>query len=193
MGGAMIDENAYGLLIAWHGIEDEEYSLETEEFAARIVAFRELVLGCLRERAPANGLYVLDFGHAVYLEFAQGDESEDPIGWLRFVRARLEEHEFDSALFLSHGGRWLKSDGARAEPMIERVGDMPLAALGAPSEPLRRALYGETLTHAPDDDRAGWGPGLYVDSEAIEALGRRFKNAPTPLIAATATFFRLSG
>src|SRR5262245_8363322 len=100
----MIDENAYGLLIAWHTIEDEEYSLEVAEFTARSAAFRELVLGCLRERAPAKALSILDFGHAVYLEFAQGDESEDPIGWLRFVRERLERNEFFCALLLSHGG-----------------------------------------------------------------------------------------
>ena len=188
----MIDENAYGLLVAWHTVEDEEYSLEAEEFAARALSFRELVLGCVRERAPASALHVLDFGHAVYLEFAQGAETEDPVGWVRFVRGRLEESAFFSAVFLSHGGRWLKSDGERSELSIERVSEMPLASLGGPSEPLRRALHGETLTHASDDDKPGWGPGLYVDSEAVEALGRRFKNAPTPLAAAGATFFRIS-
>jgi len=189
----MIDENAYGLLIAWHTLEDEEYSLEPDEFVARCQAFRELVLGCVRERAPASALVVVDVGHALYLEFAQGDESEDPISWLRFVRGRLEENELFSALFLSHGGRWLKSEEERNEPSIERVSDMPLVSLGGPSEPFRRALYAEASTHASDDHNAGWGPGVYVDSEAVEALGRRFKNAPTPLSAAGATFFRISG
>jgi hypothetical protein len=33
---------------------------------------------------------------------------------------------------------------------------------------------------------------LYVDTEAIEALGRALKNAPTPLAVAGATFFRVA-
>jgi hypothetical protein len=62
-----------------------------------------------------------------------------------------------------------------------------------PSEPLRRALYAETATHSADEnDHSGWGPGIYVDTEAIEALGRTLKNAPTPLAVAGATFYRVA-
>ncbi len=58
------------------------------------------------------------------------------------------------------------------------------AKLSHPSEPFRRAIAVEVASRrADEDDERGWGPGLYVDDEAIEALGRQFKNAPTPLEA----------
>ena len=61
-----------------------------------------------------------------------------------------------------------------------------------PSEPLRRALAAEVATRrADEDDERGWGPGLYVDVEAVEALGRNFKNAPTALEIGGATFYRV--
>jgi hypothetical protein len=44
---------------------------------------------------------------------------------------------------------------------------------------------------ADEGDERGWGPGLYVDLEAIEALGRSFKNAPTALEIGGATFYRV--
>jgi hypothetical protein len=37
----------------------------------------------------------------------------------------------------------------------------------------------------------GWGPGLYLDTEAVEALGLNLKNQPTALNVAEATFFRV--
>ena len=65
--------------------------------------------------------------------------------------------------------------------------------LSLPSEPLRRALYAETASHGADeDDEDAWGPGIYVDTEAVEALGRTLKNAPTPLAIAGATFYRVA-
>ncbi|MBN1609492.1 MAG: hypothetical protein JW940_22870 [Polyangiaceae bacterium] len=83
--------------------------------------------------------------------------------------------------------------------MIGGVGSKPVDGLtfvsaSNPSEPLRRARYAETQTH-PDEttDLADWGPGLYFDTEAVEALGRRLKNAPTPLSSAGATFYGMGG
>jgi len=59
-----------------------------------------------------------------------------------------------------------------------------------PSEPLRRALDAETLSRR-DEHVTGWGPGVYVDTEALEALGKTPKNAPTLLRAPGAQFFRI--
>ncbi len=67
-----------------------------------------------------------------------------------------------------------------------------VAVASAPSEPLRRALWADTAAHHDQADAPdGWGAGLYVDTEAVEALGRKFKNEPTPLVSAGATFYRL--
>ncbi|HTA91555.1 MAG TPA: hypothetical protein VK745_18355, partial [Polyangiaceae bacterium] len=97
--------------------------------------------------------------------------------------------ELTSVGVLSHGGRWL-SEAAEAPPLVDGV---EWLSVSLPSEPLRRALYAETAAHPADEhDEAGWGPGLYVDTEAVEALGRSLKNAPTPLAVAGATFFRVA-
>jgi hypothetical protein len=62
-----------------------------------------------------------------------------------------------------------------------------------PSEPLRRALYADAATRRDGDGApSGWGPGLYLDTEAVEALGKTPKNEPTVLHAggSGATFYR---
>jgi hypothetical protein len=61
-----------------------------------------------------------------------------------------------------------------------------------PSEALRRALYADTASHGSDGED-GWGPGVFVDEDAVAALKRAFKNAPTALRVAGATFFRIGG
>jgi hypothetical protein len=81
----------------------------------------------------------------------------------------------------------------------EYVGDASLVTISNPSEPLRRAQYGEAAAH--DDDAEGgpgsdrptraWGPGLYLDTEAAEALAMSPKNAPTVLYARGAGFYRV--
>jgi hypothetical protein len=74
--------------------------------------------------------------------------------------------------------------------MNERfVASVAVTTASHPSEPLRRALSAEVATHATGDE-PGWGPGLYLDTEAVEALGRTPKNAPTVLEIAGATFYR---
>jgi hypothetical protein len=187
----MIDENAFGLLISYYSIEDDEYGLEPDDFVRRFGEFRELVLGLVREQSPGSDVRALDLGHALYFELADGDQHGDPIAWLKQARARLSECELESVGVLSHGGRWLADSESHAPS--EQIGsDVKLLRASLPSEPLRRALYADAASRLDEEsDFEGWGPGLYVDSEAIEALGRSPKNAPTPLCTAGAVFYRV--
>jgi hypothetical protein len=182
------DENAFGVLIGYHAIEDDEYSLEPEQFAARFTEFRNAVRACVENFPLASPALAREFGHATYLEFADGDQLEDPIAWIKTVRAKLNAQDLKSVGVLSHGGRWLREAPESAPRAVNGVEYLPVSL---PSEPLRRALYAETATHGADEnDESAWGPGIYVDTEAIEALGRTLKNAPTPLAIAGATFYR---
>jgi hypothetical protein len=133
---------------------------------------------------------VLDLGHALYIELAEGDESESPIAWLKQARARLLEEGFATVGALCHGSRWV--DEAEGAPMsTEWAGERAVLTWSAPSEPLRRALYVDAATRPDDeDDTIGWGPGLYLDTEAVEALGKKPKNEPTLLRASGAAFYR---
>jgi len=187
---ALSDENAFGVLIGYHAIEDDEYGLEPEQFAARFCEFRSAVRGCVEAFPLALSAVARELGHAVYLEFADGEQLEDPIGWIKIVRAKLNALELKSVGVLSHGGRW-QSD--RPEEFPPTTGGVEWHSVSLPSEPLRRALYAETATHGADEhDESAWGPGIYVDTEAVEALRRTLKNAPTPLAVAGATFFRVA-
>ncbi|MEO7037309.1 MAG: hypothetical protein ABI548_25370 [Polyangiaceae bacterium] len=184
------DENAFGVLIGYHALEDDEYSLEPEQFAARFTAFRNAVRDCVESFPLASSAVAREFGHATYLEFADGDQLEDPITWIKTVRAKLNARDLKSVGVLSHGGRWLHEPAEAAPASACGVDYLPVSL---PSEPLRRALYAETATHGADEnDEAAWGPGIYVDTEAVEALGRTLKNAPTPLAVAGATFYRVA-
>jgi hypothetical protein len=184
----MIDENAFGLLVSYYEVEDDEYSLEREQFVARMRAFRATLDECLEALPLGRGVRALDLGHALYLEVDEGDEVEDPFGWLRMVRARLAGREFRTAAVLSHGSRWTE-EGDAAAARIEQVGEVSMCRASWPSEALRRALYADAACRQ-DEDSPGWGPGLYVDAEAIEAMDRKLKNVPTPLLASGATFYR---
>jgi hypothetical protein len=187
----MIDENAFGLLVSYFHIEDDEYTLERAEFIGRFQQFRTTMLDLVGESRFGVPVRVLDLGHAVYLELAQEDGIEDPIRWLRTARERLAQQNFVTVGVLAHGSRWVGEGEPAADTPVAR-GDATILTVSTPSEPLRRALYAETQTH-PDDtlELEGWGPGLYIDTEAVEALGRKLKNAPTPLSSAGATFYRM--
>jgi len=187
----LIDENAYGLLIAWFDIEDVEYSLETEQFVERYGEFRATILGCLDAMPLGQNVRALDLGHAFYLELADGDEQTDPIRWLRDVRSRTNELGFSSLSVICHGGRWVAGDSEAEAFASERIGDVTLVRVSRPSEPLRKALAAESAARPNDDETPGWGPGVYVESEVIEALGRKLKNAPTALAAADTSFYRV--
>ena len=90
----MIDENAFGLLVSYFDIEDDEYSLEREEFVERFRLFREVVLQGLVETRAGAAVRAVDLGHVIYWELAQEDDMQDPIGWLRTVRERLARQSF---------------------------------------------------------------------------------------------------
>jgi len=184
------DENAFGVLIGYFAIEDDEYRLEPDEFAARFCEFRAALRGCVETFPLAQAGIARELGHALYIEFADGEQLEDPIAWIKLVRARLKALDLASVGVLSHGGRWQAEPAEPAPPSVSGIEWQPVSL---PSEPLRRALYAETATHGNDEeDEAAWGPGIYVDTEAIEALGRTLKNAPTPLSVAGATFYRVA-
>jgi len=184
------DENAFGLLIAYHDLEDAEYSLERAEFVERFEAFRAAVLSYAAGAALGETTLVLDLGHALYFEIGDGDQATDPFGWLRGLRQQLTEKEFQVVAVLTHGGRWVPQTGADTPCTELLAGGYQLFRASRPSEPLRRALYAEAASHGEEEGQ-GWGAGLYVDTEAIEAMGRTLKNAPTPLVSGTATFYRL--
>jgi hypothetical protein len=185
----MIDENAFGLLVSFFNIEDEEYVGEREAFIERYAGFSALIQGRLTERPPAGAARALDLGHAFYFELSDGDQLVDLIAWLRDLRALLGEHGYSTAGMLAHGSSWV--DEGEPRPDIVDCGPVRLVRASRPSEPLRRCLLAEAATHDGDDgDEEGWGPGLYLDLEAVEALGRKPKNAPTILRSGGAEFFR---
>lgn len=182
------DQNAFGLLVAFFDIEDVEYSSSRAEFVERFEAFRRACLTHVEQRPLAPRLLALELGHAVYFELEDGDQLEDPLGWLRALTRELATLELAVLGVLTHGGRWVE-ERESAEPPLSAPG-VELVRGSRPSEPLRRALYAEAAAHGNSGDD-GWGPGVFVDEEAVEALKRTFKNAPTPLDAGGARFFRM--
>ena len=186
----MIDENAFGIALGYSGLEDDEYALEREEFLSRWAEFRACVLECLHELPPGRGVRALDLGHLIYAELADGDQSEDPVHWLRAVRARLAARGFETMGVVTYGGRWVPEAAETALPDLSEGPEVQVWSVSYPSEPLRRALWAETAGRRDEDCPQGWGPGLYVDSDALEPLGKKLKNAPTALHAAGATYYR---
>lgn len=185
----MIDENAFGLLISYFDIEDAEYAGEREEFIERYATFAALVRDRLSESPPGTNVRAIDLGHAFYIELPDGEQHGDPIAWLRELRAALGEHEYATAGMLTHGSCWVDEQDAR--PDIVDCGSVRLFRASRPSEPLRRSLLAEAATHGDEEAGVeGWGPGLYLDLEAVEALGRKPKNAPTILRSSGVQFFR---
>jgi hypothetical protein len=193
------DENAFGILVSHFRLEDEEYGLERAEFVKRFELFRQVVRDALRDVPLGAGVRAIDFGHAVYVEIAEGDQSTSPIGWARKVREQLAERGFDSAAFVTHGSRWV-DEAAETFVSTEHVGDAGLLTISNPSEPLRRAFFADAASHdagaaaeseSTDVESRSWGPGLYLDTEAAEALALAPKNAPTILSASGAGFYRV--
>ena len=186
----MFDENAFGVLVSYYDIENDEYGLEPDAFAERWQEFRAAWRECLGIWQLGQGARALDLGHALYLEVVEGDQSEDPIVWLKMVRARIEEKGFTSVGVVTYGGRWQEEEAAAADA---EVGGVRVRTASMPSEPLRRALAADAASRYDEEDAPeGWGVGLYADTDAIEALGKKFKNAPTPLSIAGATFYRVA-
>ena len=188
----MIDENAFGLLIAYLSLEDDEYGSEREDFVVRHATFTELVRARLRDNAPGSPARALELGHAYYVEVLEGEHTGDLIAWLRETRALLNEQGFATAGILTFGSSWLHAD--ETAPHVVELGAVKLSRASGPSEPFRRALSADTAARGDEDGgTAGWGAGLYLDVTAVEALGRKPKNAPTILRSGGAEFFRAGG
>jgi hypothetical protein len=185
----MIDENAFGLLVSYFSIEDDEYTGEREQFIERYATFAALIRDRLTERPPGASARAIDLGYAFYVELSDGEQQENLIGWLKDMRAALADHDFETAGMLTHGSCWVDEHDPR--PDIVDCGTVKLFRASRPSEPLRRALLAEAATHGDEEEGIdGWGPGLYLDVEAVEALGRKPKNTPTILRSGGAEFFR---
>lgn len=185
----MLDENAFGLLIAYLSLEDDEYGSEREDFVARHATFTELLRGRLRDQPPGSTARALELGHALYVEVLEDEHAADLIVWLRETRALLSEQGFATAGILTFGSSWLDAD--ETAPHAVELGAVRLAHASGPSEPFRRALSADVAARGDEDGgTAGWGAGLYLDVTAVEALGRKPKNAPTILRSGGAEFFR---
>jgi hypothetical protein len=185
----MIDEDAFGILLSYFEIEDDEYGSEDRaDFVERFEAFERLALGLLGNMELPPDHHVVCLGHAVYAEFRDREDTPQLFARFREAAARLSSEGFVNVAVLTHGSRWV-DDGQPAELAI--IGDAPrVARISRPSEPLRRGLFVAALAQA-DDDVEGWGPGVYADTEALDALGKTPKNAPTVLRAPGAEFFRV--
>jgi hypothetical protein len=185
----MIDEDAFGVLFSYYDLEDDEYGTDDRaEFVARFEGFERFVLGLVTELMLPGEPHVVCLGHAVYVELRDEGPAGDLLRAVRQASARLTEAGYINATALTHGGRWVQPEQlpelsvSEAAPRVVRV--------SRPSEPLRRALEVEALSRCSEDFE-GWGPGVYVDTDAIEALGKTPKNAPTVLHTAAAQFFRI--
>jgi hypothetical protein len=185
----MTDENAFGVMVSYFAVEDEEYALEREQFVERFEGFRARVREVVQEHPLGPEARALDLGHAWYFEVAEGEQSESPLAWVKRICERLKQHGFDCVAVVTHGGRWV-DDGDSSFVSTEHLGTFRAVTLSNPSEPLRRALYADAASRVDEEEPAGWGPGLYLDTEAVEALGIKPKNAPTVLRFAGAEFYR---
>lgn len=185
----MIDEDAFGILFAYYDVEEDEYaSDERELFVQSFEAFERGVLQIVADMALPESHHIVCLGHVVYVELRDGEDAPELLRQTRAASAQLTARGFVNVTVLSHGSRWVV-DGegpelslAESRPTVVRI--------SRPSEPLRRALDVATLARR-DEVVEGWGPGVYADVEALEALGKVPKNAPTVLRAPGAQFFRI--
>lgn len=185
----MIDEDAYGVLLSYQRIEEDEYgSDEREHFVQRFRAFEQaarVALGTL----DLTSHHLVLLGHCVYSEFEHGSAPVELLAQVRRASGQLRAAGFENVAALTYGSRWVEED----EPPALHVAAGPprVARVSAPSEPLRKALCVDCFSR-DDEDEPGWGLGVYVDLEALEALDRTPKNAPTELRARGARFYRIS-
>jgi hypothetical protein len=185
----MIDEDAFGILLSYFEVEDDEYrSDDRQEFVRRFEAFERLCLVAIEAMELPGGHHVVCLGHAVYAEVRDSEDTPQLLSRFRAAAARLAAEGFVNVAALTHGSRWVDPERG-AEILV--AGEAPrVARLSRPSEPLRKALFVAALAQS-DDGLEGWGPGVYADTEALEALGKTPKNAPTVLRAPGADFYRV--
>lgn len=185
----MIDEDAFGILFSYFEVEDDEYgSDDRSEFVRRFCGFERGVLDVVRDLELPGHHHVLSLGHAVYVEVRDGDDGGPLLAKIRAASARLSDLGYVNVTVLAHGSRWVEP----GEPpdLAFDAGPPQFLRGSRPSEPLRRALDVDALARA-DDDEPGWGPGVYVDTDALTAMNKSPKNAPTVLRARGARFFRI--
>lgn len=187
---AVIDENAFGALISYVAIEDDEYQSDgTETFRLRAGLFRNACLEALAAAPPARNTHALFLGHALYVEFPEAEEKPTIVAFVRSLRDRLREQQVATSGVLTYGGRWVESEDLVPVSVTEGDG-YRLAEVSMPSEPLRKALLVEAACHGIGGAE-GWGTGLYFDAEVLEPLGLNLKNQPTALFAGDGTYFRV--
>ena len=185
----MIDEDAFGILLSYYEIEDDEYgSDDRQDFVRRFEAFEQLGLAAISSMELPGDHYVVCLGHALYAEFRDREDTPQLFARFRAAAARLTLEGFVNVAVLTHGSRWVEEDQPVAPSLADEASRV--TRVSRPSEPLRRALFVAALAQE-DDGIAGWGPGVYADTEALEALGKTPKNAPTVLHAPGAEFFRI--
>ena len=191
---ALTDQNAFGVLLSYLDVEQDEYaSDDSKAFVARFSAVRAAIAEFLDACPLAAPVRAWGLGHSVYLEFEEGDEEAELIPWLKNCRARLTGAEFRSAAILSYGSRWVSSESEDAHLVVLEPGENPAvrwSVLPGPSECWRHALAADTAVREDEEAESGWGPGLYLDVDAVEALGKSPNNQPTILRVAGAGFFR---
>jgi hypothetical protein len=185
----MIDEDAFGILFSYYEVEDDEYGTDDRsEFVERFEAFERLALAAIQGLELPSDHHVLCQGHAVYAECPDREDTPQLFARFRAAAARLSSEGFVNVAVLAHGSRWVEA--GQGAPLALTHETPRIARLSRPSEPLRRALFVAALAQQ-DDQVEGWGPGVYADTEALEALGKSPKNAPTVLRAPGAEFFRV--
>jgi len=186
----LLDENAYGIWVSWFDAEDVEYSQSADKFPPRIMVFRSAVAEYLARAPLGEGVQAVDFGTAIYVEVGDGDESVDLLKWVREFRSYLRDGDWETFAVVSHGGRWVAQEPDACLP--SRVGTVKVLASFGPSEPFRKAMAAEAMAHDDEESgEAGWGVGVFVDADALEALDRKLKNAPTALCSGGACFYRV--
>lgn len=186
----MIDENAFGALISYVTLEEDEYASEdTVTFEARVEQFRAACLDAVRERPPGHNTHAVFLGHALYVEVPEGDEKPPLVAFVRALRDRLKQADIGSAGIITHGGRWVEREDSVRVEVVEGE-SYRMTELSLPSEPFRKALAVDTACHGVGATE-GWGQGLYLDAEALQPLGLNLKNQPTPLYVGEGVYFRV--
>lgn len=185
----LTDQNAFGLWVGWFDAEDVEYSASADKFAPRIVVLRAAVSDYCASFPLGDRVSVLDLGTSFYFEVEDGDQTEEPIAWLRALRVFLAQGDWATFGAVTYGGRWSAAPGA--EPLAF-AGMEKLGSFG-PSEPFLRAVAAQALAHDDEDaGTLGWGTGLFVDLDVLEALQRKLRNEPTTMRAGGASFVRIA-
>ena len=146
------------------------------DFIERYRQLKQAFQSCLDSLSLGRGVTVLDLGHAFYVEVGEGDESTDPIRWLREVRSRIPE-EYGSV-----DVRVVEQGNAAAGIVKEtRQDDIDLVAMATHGRGgVRRVMLGTADAHGLYE-RFGFVPegrhrayalrdGAYVDCLSMARL-----------------------